>query len=331
MSDSPLPDADPRATAQAEAAAWFSRLRSQPTAAQRQDFASWQAASPAHARAYDEMEAAWSATAAPGHRVAEEEAGRLEFYLAAMDAAKAARRRKTTRRAAGAGAALLLLLGAGTWLERPGLLQDLGTDHVTARGERRQVALPDGSTALLDADSALASAYTAGERRVRLLRGVAYFEVLPSAIPFVVEAAGGEIRVLGTKFDVRVLDAEAIVTLAEGRVAVTASGGHAVLEPGQRLRFGRDGLQPAETASLDQALSWQSGRFAFYRMPLAEVLEEVGRYRPGRILILDRGLGAREVSGSFSLADTDAALASLQASLGFRLRVLAGRLVVITP
>lgn len=315
----------------AEAATWFTRLRGPVTTAQRREFEDWRAASPKHARAFDELETAWSATAAPGQRVAEEQAGRLDFFLAAMDAEKLARRRKTTRRAMGAGAALLLLLGAGTWLERPSLLQDLATDHVTTRGERRQIALPDGSTALLDADSALASAYTAGEHRVRLLRGVAYFEVRPSVVPFLVEAAGGEIRVLGTKFDVRVLGDEAVVTLAEGRVAVTASGARAVLEPGQRLRFGQSGLQPAEPANLDQDLSWRDGRFAFYRMPLAEVLEEVGRYRPGRILILDHALGARQVSGSFPLADTDAALASLQASIGFQMRRLGERLVIISP
>lgn len=315
----------------AEAAAWFSRLRGRPSAAQRAAFARWQAESAEHARAWREVEASWSAAEGAGRRVAKEEADLLAAYLHAMDEAKAQRRKRMTRRAAGAGVAVLALAAAGTWLERPGLLEDLAADHATARGEQRRIALPDGSSVLLDADTALSLAFTAEERRVQLRRGLAWFEVRPAALPFVAEAAGGEVRVLGTKFDLRIAGEEAVVTLAEGRVAVTAgASGRAVLEPGQRLRFGRQGVQAAEPVSLEQALAWREGRFAFYQMPLVEVLEEIGRYRPGRILVLDAALGGRRVSGSFPLADTDAALASLQAGLGFRMRNL-GHLVLIRP
>ncbi|WP_160000445.1 FecR domain-containing protein [Roseomonas sp. 18066] len=322
---SAMTDAPPRQAAMA----WLARLQRGATAAERRDFAAWRDADPSHARAWQDAEVLWDLAEAPGQQVAQEEAAALGAYLRAMDDGKA-RRRRTTRVAGAALALLLMLGGGGLWLERPALYQDLLADAATARGERRQVALPDGSTVLLEADSALDWRFDGTARRLRLLRGAGFFAVRPDAVPFIVEAAGGEVRVRGTRFETRLVGEEAMVTLAEGSVAVTP-GGEAtatVLTPGQRLRFGgRRGA--AESVSLDQALAWRDGRFAFHRMPLAEVLEELGRYRPGRILLLDAALGRQPVSGSFSLDDPDAALAALQSGLGFRLRQVAGRLVLV--
>jgi transmembrane sensor len=60
-------------------------------------------------------------------------------------------------------------------------------------------------------------------------------------------------------------------------------------------------------------------------------VSEIQRYRRGRIVIATSRLAEERVTGSISLADTDVALASLQASLGFRMTTVAGRLTVIGP
>lgn len=314
-----------------EARAWFVRLLQQPAAAERARFEAWRAADPAHDAAFRKVEAAWDASGKPGARAAAREAERLAVYLEAMDRAKA--QRKTGRRLGAASIALALLLGAGIWLERPNLLQDWAADHVTPRGERRMVTLSDGSTALLDADSAIAEDHAGGERRVRLIRGGAFFDVLASGTPFVVEAADGAVRVLGTRFDVRLLAEGGVVTLEHGSVAVEAGegAGRAVLEPGQQVRFDGSGVGAVEDVDLGDALAWRGGRLVFYRARLADVVREVERYRPGRVVIVGAALAGERVTGSFPLADTDAALRSLQASVGFRMNGVAGRLIVIGP
>lgn len=315
-----------------EARAWFVRLLRQPAAAERARFEAWRNADPAHDAAFRRIEAAWKASGKPGERAAAREADKLAVYLDAMDRAKA--QRKTGRRLGAASIALALLLGAGLWLERPNLLQDLAADHVTPRGERRTVTLADGSTALLDADSALAEDHDGGERRVRLIRGGAFFDVLASGTPFVVEAADGEVRVLGTRFDVRLLGEGGVVTLEHGSVAVEAgqeTRGGAILEPGQQVRFDGAGVGTVEEVDLGDALAWRGGRLVFYRARLADVVREVERYRAGRVVIVGSALAGERVTGSFPLADTDAALRSLQASVGFRMNSVAGRLVVIGP
>lgn len=319
------PSADPlREAAQAR----FLALLDQPDAQTRAEVAAWRQADPAHDAAFRRIEAGWHAAAGPAARMAAEDEAQITAYLRAMD------RARTGRRAAGVLCVLLAVgLLTGLWLERPHLIQDLAADHVAPRGAREGVTLADGTRVLLDADSALDVDFGPAERRVRLLRGGAFFEVTPAQVPFVVAAADGEVRVLGTGFDVRLLDGGAAVTLAHGSVALTAGRQTAplLLEPGQKARFGQEGVGPAEPVDLDEALAWRGGRFTFSRARLADVLHEIGRYRVGRIVITDSGLAEARVSGSFVLDDPDTAIAALQASLGFRLRVLAGRLTIISP
>lgn len=310
---------------------WFVRMLQQPSPADRAKLDAWRSADPSHDDAYRKVEAAWDASAKPGERVAAKEADKLAAYLEAMDRAKA--QRGTTRRLGAASLVLALLFGGAVWLERPNFWQDMTADHVTGRGERRMVTLSDGSTALLDADSAISEDFTESVRKIILARGGAFFDIVPSATPFVVEAAEGQVSVLGTRFDARVLSEGGIVTLERGKVSVAVSGpaARAILEPGQQVRFDGGGLGAVEDVDLDDALAWRDGRFVFYRARFADVVREVERYRPGRIVIVGSALADERVTGSFPLADTDAALRSLQASVGFRMTSVAGRLTVIRP
>lgn len=317
---------------EAEARAWFVGLIENPTPRKRAEFEAWRQADPANAEAFRSVAVAWEASERPGKRLAEAEAEELAVYLKAMDGAQSGR--KATRRLTSLAVVLSCLLGGAMWLEKPNILQDMTADYVSPRAERVNVQLADGSTVLLDADSALSEDFSAGERRMHLLRGAAFFDVTHDAArPFVVTTGEGEVRVLGTRFDVRLLDGKGVVTLAHGSVLVTAgsAGSQTVLVPGQRARFDGNGIQPPETVDLEDSLSWRNGRFVFYRARLADVVHEIGRYRKGRILIASQALADERVTGSFSLDDTDAALASLRASVGFRVTALAGRLTLITP
>ncbi|MGH8534414.1 MAG: FecR family protein [Gammaproteobacteria bacterium] len=77
------------------------------------------------------------------------------------------------------------------------------SDYHTATGEQTLVRLADGSTALLNTDTALSLGGDLETRRLRLHHGQALFTVAPDpARPFEVEAAGGRIRALGTVFEV---------------------------------------------------------------------------------------------------------------------------------
>jgi DNA-directed RNA polymerase specialized sigma24 family protein len=83
------------------------------------------------------------------------------------------------------------------------------------------------------------------------------------------------------------------------------------------------------TVDVEAAFAWQHGRLVFYRARLSEVIEAIGRYRPGRIVILNSEVAARRITGSFPADDPDAALAALQTIVGFQRDTIAGRLVLV--
>lgn len=314
-----------------EARQWFIALLERPTAAKRAEFEQWLRADPEHFSAYAAVEEAWQALELPGQRLAEREAAELAFYLDAMDKAK--RTRKTFRRLSALSVLLAAVLAGGIWLERPNYIQDMFADYSSMRGERRTIQLSDGSSVLLDADSALDVDFSTTERRVRLLRGNAFFDITRSNAPFIVQAGSGEVRVLGTAFAVQLLESGGSVTLERGHVEVNTKENlqTASLKPGQHVRFGVAGVDPVEDVHLDDALAWREGRLVFYRARLADVVNEIQRYRAGRIVIASSRLAEERVTGSVMLADTNAALDSIQASLRFRVTTLAGRLTVIGP
>jgi transmembrane sensor len=315
-----------------QAVAWFTRMNGAPSASDKQDFAQWLAASSAHARSYRKLEALWSDLGPLADVLGSREAARLAGPLEKIDELR--RKRRIGKIGAGIALSLAMLLAGGwIWLEQPHLLQDLHADYVTARGEQRNVTLADGSTILLDADTALAVELSPARRRVRLLRGTVFFEVRPSQAPFVVEAHNGEASVLGTAFEVAARrDDEVTVTLDHGsvRVGLLDRSQDVVLKPGESVEYGAAGLGPTQAVDLGEATAWRMGRFIFTNARLADVLQQIGRYRDGRIVLLGSGLGDRRVSGNIALRDTDAALAAVQSSVGLRITRL-GRLTMIGP
>jgi transmembrane sensor len=299
---------------------WFVLLRDEDaTDADRQRFAAWRAADPAHARAWSETEQLWARmdTAVPA--------------LRARDAWQTARkpdvqisRRGWLRQAA--AAALVLGGGAGFALS-----SDLFADHRTGLGERRSLKLADGSMVDLDADSALSVAFSAGQRRISLHRGRAFFQVAadPSR-PFVVAANTGEIRALGTAFSVKIAPAGLVqVAVSEHGVAVSFDGETARVDEGRALAYGTGGMGQVAPVDIASQLAWRQDRLFFQEAPLREVVADLDRYRPGRILIMDADLADLPVTGFFHAGQTEAALQTIEATLPVRLSRLTDRLVVI--
>lgn len=311
----------------AEAAAWLARMQGAADPTTRRGLAAWLDADPRHAAAWSTVNAAWALAGLGSETLLREEAPKLAPLMARV---RAARRRRALRR----GTVLLLLLAiGGGWVGflHPNALQNLGADAVSARGERRSIPLPDGSTALLDADSAIALDF-GGARRVRLLRGAAHFDVRRDGRPFIVTAGAGEVQVTGTAFDVVLAGEAASVTLERGAVRVMAGGqAPVVLAPGEQVGYAPGRIGTPQAVDLETAQAWQAEWYVFDDIPLAEVLARLERERSGRIVVIGSSLAGRRISGSFPLADPEQALASLANTMGFRVRRLGAALTLVGP
>ncbi|MDR6712696.1 transmembrane sensor [Pseudomonas hunanensis] len=319
-------------TADPEQAAlsWLSRINQHPAEAQGAAFKRWLLADPAHRQAYAQAQALWRLSEGPAAKLALEQQASLQPYLDAMRQAPTPRPWLRRGGALAAAACLVLALGSlGGW--QPQLwLEDLQADY-TSSGQVRQVTLADQSQMTLDAGSAVAIDFAQGERRVRLLRGAAFFQVTHTGQPFLVEAAGGEVRVLGTQFEVRDQDAGAQVTVRSGRVAVSPGPGQAAREltANQQVAYVEGVAGDTVAVDSDSRLAWRQGWLNYYQVPLAQVVEELRRYYPGRIVLLDAELGQRKVSGSFPVAEPLVALDSLGKVMGFSRNTVFGRLTLL--
>ncbi len=297
------------------AALWVARAGGTAlTAAERRDLARWLSSSPEHEAAFAEARAAWAVM------------GDLRRDPGALARDIVPPRHNTWPAAATLAAvlAVIVALAAVFWLGDP--LIALQADYRTGPGERRDVTLADGSRVELGPASALAVRFDADARRVDLLAGQAYVVAAPmggaEARPFIVAAADGRSRALGTQFAVTREPAAVDVAVVEHAVEVSAGQGRAVLQPGQAVRYGAAGLGVPRPVNADLATAWRRDRLVFDRVPLSDVVAALNRYRHGRIVIADQALAARTVSGVFGTADPDAVLATVVRELGVRATAL---------
>ncbi|VVN47147.1 FecR family protein [Pseudomonas fluorescens] len=317
--------------AQEQAAfAWLSLLHDRPSAGDQLTFSQWLRADPAHAEAYAQAQVLWELSESPARTLADEEALALQGYLDAMDRP----RRPQLLRWSGAlamAACLLLMVSLGSGWQPQRWIDDLGADYVSAPGEIRTVTLADQSQVTLDADSAIAVDFSHGERHVQLRRGAGFFSVTHTGDPFVVAAEKGEARVLGTQFEVRLQPHGAQVTVLSGRVGVTADrdGEQQILTAGQQVAYGEGTAQKLHAVDSEAQLAWRQGWLTYYKSTLADVVEDLRRYYPGRIVLLNDELAARKVSGSFPSKDPQAVLSSLQGVMGFELHQVLGHLIIL--
>ncbi|CAO3383189.1 FecR family protein [Azospirillum argentinense] len=293
---------------------WFLRLQAEDAGEEcRRACADWCAADPRNARAWALAQDMWASpllTEALAATAAPDSPPRRQ--TPAVPLRQPRRSRPLARRAMAWAAGLLVAVGLGLAADLPLRLQ---ADHRTATGAQERLQLADGSRVLMDSGTALATDLDGDERRTRLLRGAAFFEVTPDPTrPFRVAAGPALVTVVGTAFAVRYLDDRVTVTVRHGIVDVARSGGPAVrLRAGEEVVVTASGVGPEHPADLSAALGWVDGRLVFEDRPLREVLNELDRYYPGLILVPD-SLADRRITGNYRLDDparTATALAGL--------------------
>jgi transmembrane sensor len=156
---------------------------------------------------------------------------------------------------------------------------EFAEDYATQLGEVRAIQLPDGSSLTLGAYSRATVKISATERRVKLNRGEAYFEVAKDAArPFFVDAESAAVRVVGTRFDVRLGSSRVRISVDEGAVAVNDRP--AAVNGGQRIEVLPNG-RLTEPTPIDEGetAAWREGRLVYDGAPLSEVVADLSRYR----------------------------------------------------
>lgn len=219
-------------------------------------------------------------------------------------------RRIAVRVAAAASVVLVLAAGVSTYTLSKRLARPLTVE--TQLGERSQVVLPDGTKVWLNSSSRIeyVAPFLSRERRVKM-EGEAYFEVEHDArAPFVVNTNGLDVKVLGTRFNIRNDEERHRVTtvLLEGAVKAYAERCEEEsvrLRPSQQLVFDTRtrAMHLTDCPSAENSISWIDGRFRFEHNTLGEIVAELKRYYNVEIRFMDERLRSERFSGDFRVED----------------------------
>lgn len=313
---------DPDDNIDEQAAAWFIRLRADNVSGNdKAAFIQWLEQDDKHRTAFYEMCVMWDDA---------------DFLKGLTDSAKKhdiaprkPKKRFINRQIPLALAACLIL--AVSFGEQFYLL--IKADYSSAIGERLTVSLVDGSTAMLNTDSAVAIKMKNGQRLVELLKGEAYFDVKPDpSRPFIVHANHSTTRVLGTRFFVHQRHDNDQVKVLSGRVEVSDNKGRG--EPA--LLRDRDTVTITETElgkahQLDSALStsWINGFLEYENETLETVVSHINRHHKGMIVFKDDSLRSLKINGRLTIRDSHEMLKVLQKTLSIKMTYLTDWVVII--
>ena len=154
------------------------------------------------------------------------------------------------------------------------------------RGGEYTLVLSDGTKVYLNSDSELRYPVRfLGKERKVYLKGEGYLEVAENQeMPFIVDAMGIEVEVLGTEFNIKAdaEDKKVETTLVEGRLVCYRTNHKedaTVLIPGYQAVATGTG-EKLEVRKVDTRLytSWKDGLFVFERLTLPEIFVTLGRW-----------------------------------------------------
>lgn len=153
----------------------------------------------------------------------------------------------------------------------------------TPRGGQYQIVLSDGTKVWLNAASSLLFPVTfTGNNRNVELTGEAYFEVAKNKDkPFIVQANGTNVQVLGTHFNVSAYadDAAVTTTLLEGSVRLGKENNVAMLTPGQQgITINAQAAISVKTADIEQVMAWKNGYFLFDNTDIHTIMKQAARW-----------------------------------------------------
>jgi transmembrane sensor len=315
--------------------AWLIHLRSgRATQEDAQEFKRWCAEDPNRAKAAAMMGSTWNVLGAAAANIADE--------------ARANQRRKPQGMRVGRRAFVGFAVAAGaSWLAlRPPLglwpaLSDFAADYRTGTGEQRRVALSERVSVEMNTQTRLnllpTVTGTAGPHAIELLMGEA--EIIAAApaagrdqpIRVIAVVAGkGRLQARVARFDVRRTGEEICVTCVSGSVSFEHPLQRLDLAAGQQVVYDDRRVDSVVPVNPAVVTAWRRGVLEFDGVPLAQVIDEINRYRPGKLILRNAQLGTRRVDAKLSIDRLGGVVQMIQRIYGARVTRLPSGIVLLS-
>ncbi len=309
-----------------EALAWLARFSlGEADAEDRAALRRWRDTSPAHDAALAEAARLWRSLGKPVEELAR--AGAEPAFRLSPKGARLSRRTLFAGSAAAAAAGVLAI--------RPPLslwpsLAELSADHRTAIGEQRNLNLAGKAISVdLNTRTSLSVHNSEQEVEIELISGEAAVTVSKADRRLVVVAGNGRTTASAATFTLRHTRSGARLTCVSGVVGVACAGRDLVIKAAEQVSYDEDGL--GEITRIDPVIetAWRDGLLMFRNTPLSAVIDEVNRYRPGRIILMDSTLGGRLVTARFEIARIETVMGQIAKTFQVPVTALPGGVVLV--
>jgi transmembrane sensor len=166
-------------------------------------------------------------------------------------------------------------------------------------------------------------------RELALSSGEAYFDVVRDGRPFQVRTPAGVVDVIGTAFNLDVVDTRTTqVAVYHGRVAVDSGAARLQIAQGEQVDL-TAGAPLVRRALEGDGPDWRDGWFEARDESLIRVLQETSRFSPLPIEVGDPALASIHLSGRLRVAEPERVLAMLERAHGLRIRREPARIVLL--
>jgi transmembrane sensor len=266
----------------------------------------WFGQSPAHAAAYAEVRRVWQAISPAASAVMQHQ-GRATLF----EGAAVAPPRALSRRGLIAGGLAATAAAAGYLVVRPPFdlwpsFAELTADYRTGIGEQRRITLADAvSLDLNTRTSIIIRSQAEDTNRIELVSGELAAFADAAASPLTVLAAAGRVTATKANFNLRCIGGEVRVSCVKGDLEVERPGITLSLAAGQQVDYRGQGTGAVAAMNPDMVTAWQRGQLIFDATPVAEVIDEVNRYRPGRIVLMNNDIARRSLTAQLRIAEAD--------------------------
>ena len=209
----------------------------------------------------------------------------------------------------------------------------LKADYISVIGESKTVQLDDGSTAILNTNSAVAVNMEDGKRLLELLKGEVFLNVKSDVNrPFFVQASHSTTRVLGTRFFVDHRTESDEIKVLSGRVEVSnnkAWKDPVVLGDNEAVTVYDNAVGQPKKLNSTLSTSWINGFLVYENETLETVITSINRYRSGVVFFKDDSLRKLKINGRINIRESRDMLKVLQRTMNIKMTFLTDWLVVV--
>ncbi|MEO1253483.1 MAG: FecR domain-containing protein [Bacteroidota bacterium] len=193
------------------------------------------------------------------------------------------------------------------------------TLFISSVSEKVNVTFPDGSTGTLNSNSSFSYPEEFGNERTVTFTGEAYFDIKKNEKPFIIDANGVNVKVLGTAFNLITTNKEVKLYVDRGLVAFEKDGVQTRVPAGKEAIFNKENLSVKVKDVPDaNIMSWRNGIFTFNDTPLRDALPILAKYYEVSFDITNEKLKDCKISATFNKQPLDEVLKTIGTTLNLK-------------